>query len=118
MQALVARCETESPLVHEAACFAMRQCLAACVAEDVRTLSSEDLKLVTNALAAASKLLEYRYQRSWATGLPFLGSLFIHFKGDSGGTLLDSLLRKLALLHDAVVTSAPELVKPFESRYM
>ena len=56
-----------------------------------------------------------RYHGAWGVCLPFLGSLFIHFKRDTAGPLLDPLLRKLALLHDTVLTSAPELVKPFES---
>ena len=113
IQALVARCETEAGQVHEAACLAMRLSLAS-VADAASLSNPQDRKPVTEALAAVGKLLEYRYQRAWGVCLPFLGSLFIHFRQETGG-LLDPLLKKLAFLRDAVATSSPELVKPFEA---
>ena len=113
IQALVARCETEAGQVHEAACSAMRLSLAS-VADAASLSNPQDRKPVTEALAAVGKLLEYRYQRAWGVCLPFLGSLFIHFRQEAGG-LLDPLLKKLAFLRDAVATSSPELVKPFEA---
>jgi ribosomal RNA-processing protein 12 len=116
MQALVARCEApEASVVHECACSAMRRALGVCTGEeDVRALPAEEQRHVTDALAAAAKLLDYRYHKAWGVSLPFLGSLFIHFKQGSAGALLDPLLQKLAILHDTVLASAPQLVKPFE----
>ena len=113
IQALIARCETEAGDVHEAACLAMRLSLAS-VADTSSLSNPQDQISVTEALAAVGKLLEYRYQRAWSVCLPFLGSLFIHFRQEAGG-LLDPLLKKLAFLRDAVATSSPELVKPFEA---
>lgn len=116
MQALVARCEApEAGVVDECACSAMRRALGVCTGEeDVRGLPAGEQRHVTDALAAAAKLLDYRYHKAWGASLPFLGSLFIHFKQGSAGALLDPLLQKLALLHDTVLTSAPQFVKPFE----
>ncbi|KAM3578045.1 hypothetical protein VYU27_000145 [Nannochloropsis oceanica] len=113
IQALVARCETEAGDVHEAACLAMRLCLAS-VADNASLSNPQDRKFVAEALAAVGKLLDYRYQRAWNVCLPFFGSLFIHYRQEAGG-LLSPLLKKMAFLRDAVATSSPELVKPFES---
>lgn len=47
--------------------------------------------------------------------LPFLGSLFVHFK-DEDGNLLYPLLRKLGDIHDAVLTVAPATAKAIEGK--
>lgn len=113
IQAMVSQCEAGAVSVQEAACLSMRLIMAS-MADDGFSKTSQDRKAVTEALTFLLRLLDYKYQGAWGVCVPFLGSLFIHFKQGADG-LLDPLLRKLAFLRDAVATSAPKFVKAFEA---
>eukprot|EP00952_Eustigmatos_sp_NYUAD-ZCMA_P001103 4842-Eustigmatos_ZCMA.PRE.1 len=60
MQALVACCGGEDPSVYDAACLAMRLCLASCCpsAGSEQACTPEQLKPLVDAISATEKLLE------------------------------------------------------------
>ena len=58
IQVLVGCCEVESPVVHQAACSAMRLSIASCMTGEA--LDEEGMTAMKEAVTAAEKLLEYR----------------------------------------------------------